>query len=299
MHRLPTRLALVTSLSTVLLCTGCAQPGGSSTAAVPAAGSAQTNPTAMTSTDGQAGPSSAAAIAETSTRLAVRVIAKGGKFLGDDVGGARVTVRDLATGALLASGIVSGGSGDTGGIMTTPRSRATPIPVSGASSFDVTLAISEPTRVEITAEGPGGGLQSTARVSGTYWLLPGHDMTDGDGVLLELPGLLVQVMEPATHSALGTLPQTVPLVANVTMMCGCPIATAGPWPASEFDVTATIRRAGEVVVTVPLSFTDTTSRFAGEWTATEPGFYVADVTATQHGTTNTGAGRVTFFATMP
>ena len=91
----------------------------------------------------------------------------------------------------------------------------------------------------------------------------------------------------------------MPLVANVAMMCGCPIATTGPWPASEFEVMATVRRAGGVVATVPLSFTGTTSRFAGAWTVTEPGFYIADITATQRGDTNTGVARVTFFAVAP
>jgi hypothetical protein len=45
------------------------------------------------------------------TRITVRVIARDGKFLGDDLGGALVTIRDLHTGDLLASGRTQGGSG--------------------------------------------------------------------------------------------------------------------------------------------------------------------------------------------
>jgi hypothetical protein len=45
------------------------------------------------------------------TTIEVRAIAAGGKFLGDDIGGAEVTVRDAGTGELVASGRVRGDSG--------------------------------------------------------------------------------------------------------------------------------------------------------------------------------------------
>jgi hypothetical protein len=45
------------------------------------------------------------------TRLTVRVQARGGKFLGDDIGGAVVMLRDAQTGELLATGTTAGGSG--------------------------------------------------------------------------------------------------------------------------------------------------------------------------------------------
>src|ERR1044072_4661167 len=44
------------------------------------------------------------------TQIDVRVIAKGGKYLGDDIGGALVTVEDVRTGGLLARGTTSGRS---------------------------------------------------------------------------------------------------------------------------------------------------------------------------------------------
>src|ERR1041384_1746361 len=47
------------------------------------------------------------------TQIDVRVIAKGGKYLGDDIGGALVTVHDVRTGELLAQGTTSGGAGET------------------------------------------------------------------------------------------------------------------------------------------------------------------------------------------
>ena len=47
-----------------------------------------------------------------STPVLVRVQAKGGKFLGPDAGYSRVTLRDAASGTVLAQGIASGGSGN-------------------------------------------------------------------------------------------------------------------------------------------------------------------------------------------
>ena len=43
------------------------------------------------------------------TQIDVRVVAKGGKYLGDDIGGALVTVQDVQTGELLAKGSTAGG----------------------------------------------------------------------------------------------------------------------------------------------------------------------------------------------
>ena len=45
-----------------------------------------------------------------STRITVRVQARGGKFLSDDIGGAVVTIRDAMTGELFATGPTAGGS---------------------------------------------------------------------------------------------------------------------------------------------------------------------------------------------
>ena len=43
-----------------------------------------------------------------STSITVRVQAKGGKFLADDIGGSEVTIRDAQTGELLGGGLALG-----------------------------------------------------------------------------------------------------------------------------------------------------------------------------------------------
>src|SRR5580698_10445992 len=103
------------------------------------------------------------------TTITVRVIARAGKFLGDDIGGAEVVIRDLRSGALLASGRTHGGSGPAA-LMTTPLTRNQPIPIAdppnnNACRFDATLLLEAPRLIEISAFGPLAAPQCANRVS--------------------------------------------------------------------------------------------------------------------------------------
>jgi hypothetical protein len=254
-----------------------------------------------------------------STSITVRVQAKGGKFLADDIGGSEVTIRDAQTGELLASGLALGT--DSGNLSTTytpnaslsaivtppvpPATQPTLIqwlsPDAGTSGLTVSLPISRPTLLAISAFGPMGGLQSAHRATATQWIVPGQTLNQGPGFVVELPGLLVQVQQPATHLAIlsNQLPYTVPFAVNVTMMCGCQINNGQPWIPSDFAVTAAIGPVGHPATqTLTLGFAGTApSLFTGSWTlpAGSTGFYQAVVTAVQHSTGNTGTGTVTFF----
>src|SRR5215831_13538893 len=100
----------------------------------------------------------------TPTKITVRVIASDGKFLGDDIGGALVTIRDFHSGELLASGRTHGGSGPAT-LMTTPQTRNQPIPTqdppdNNACRFDATLLLTAPRLVEVSAYGPLAAQQS-------------------------------------------------------------------------------------------------------------------------------------------
>lgn len=247
-------------------------------------------------------------MAKSETKVRVRVQAKGGKFLGDDIGGALVTLRDAQTGELLASGVTSGdsgtvvsqyGSGASQRAIVTPGSPPTVqwVVASGTTSrFDAKLSLDRPTLLEVSAFGAVGGLQTAHRATTTQWVAPGEDLTAGPGFVVELPGLLVQVLQPPTHLNLSSVPATVVLEANVTMMCGCPIAPTEPWVPTDFDVFADVRRAGAGRKRrVHLAFAGQTSLFAGSYEVREAGFYEAALTAIQKSTGNTGAGQVTFF----
>ena len=67
---------------------------------------------ALAMTPGMAPASAADAPLSIPTPVIVRVVAYHAMALGDNVGGARVTIRDAATGAVLASGRQTGPSGD-------------------------------------------------------------------------------------------------------------------------------------------------------------------------------------------
>jgi len=246
----------------------------------------------------------------TTTKILVRVIARDGKFLGDDVGGALVTIRDVHTGELLASGRTTGGSGPTTGIMQTPKTRNQPIPTADppgndACFFEATLNLEAPKLVEIAALGPLAAQQSANRVSATTWVYPGLgiaplDSPGGpirtDGFLLEIPGLLVQVLSPPQHfDPFKPNPQMqIPISANVTMMCGCPINT-DPWPENDFKVGASILHKGKTT-NLALHFDDQApapSQFTANWVPGDYGVFEITVWAFQTSTGNTGVDHTT------
>jgi len=228
------------------------------------------------------------------TRVDVRVLSRGAKFVGSSMGGAEVTLRDAYTGELLARGVTRGGTGDTGRIMRDERGRHAPVATDSAAVFRATLDLDEPRRVEASARGPLAQPQAAASVSSTMWLVPGRHVTGGDGWLLELPGFVVDVLAPAAHRTLPGAPREVSLRANVTMMCGCPVEPGGLWDAEGFEIEALVRRDGGAPTRVPLAFAGTTSLFEATLAAPEPGLYEVVVYAFDPANGNTGVDRTTF-----
>lgn len=204
----------------------------------------------------------AAAAAGTPTTVVVRAVSHDAKILGDNVGGARITIRDVATGALLAEGIQQGNTGDTDRIMRQPHERAEPIyDTEGAAAFEATLDLERPTVVEITAEGPLDTPGSARRASKTLLVLPGEDVT-GDGVILEIHGFRVRLEAPGASSA-WPAGDEVEVHAEVRMTCGCPIEPGGLWDSRRLDLEARLVRDGRVISRGPLRFTGETSHFRG------------------------------------
>jgi hypothetical protein len=253
-----------------------------------------------------------------STSITIRVQSKGGKFLADDIGGSEVTIRDAQTGEWLGGGLALGtdsgnlsplysSNASLSAIVTPPDTpNGTPTvwwlsPDTATSGLIANLEISRPTLLEITAFGPLGGLQSAHRVTTTQWIVPGQTVDQGPGFIVEIPGLVVQVMEPPTHLAILStdLPYSVPFQVNVMMMCGCQIEPGQPWIPSDFAVTAAIGPVGQPPSeTLMLTFPGTApSLFTGSWQVPvgASGFYQAVITAVQLSTGNTGTGTVTFF----
>jgi hypothetical protein len=228
------------------------------------------------------------------TKVTVRVLARDAKFIGTSMGGMRVTLRDADTGKVLAEGKTEGGTGDTTRIMRTPRARGKGIATDDAAAFTTTLDLDRPRRVEVTAEGPLGHPRSVGKVSAVQWVVPGKDLTGGDGWVLELPGFVVELKAPGPELKLQGLPQTVAIKAHVTMMCGCPIEPKGLWDADGYQVRALVRRNGQSAGEVPLAYAGTTSNFAGNLRVDQPGTYEVVVYAYDPKDGNTGLDRTLF-----
>jgi len=238
------------------------------------------------------------------TRIDVRVVAKFGKYLGDDIGGALVTIHDVHTGELLARGTTSGGSG-VKKLMNISVTRAQVLTVEQASVFTTTLEIDEPRLIRVTALGPLAAQQSANTVSQTQWIYPGKNLTgeaNGSGFLLEIPGLVVQILNPPTHFLPVKSPREIEIRANVTMMCGCPIENA-PWTPDLFEVTALIKSGQTYSLELPLAFVANAphgipSQFSANWPVPlnetqQPDIYEITVFAFQQLTANTGVDKVT------
>ncbi len=150
------------------------------------------------------------------TKVMVRAVSRDAKVIQDPVGGARITIREVATGNVLAQGVQQGRSGNTELIMVKPRARgATVFDTPGTAGFLATLMLDRPTVVEITAEGPLGNPQATQRASKTLLLVPGQHVL-GEGVLLEIHGFIVDLLAPVAGAEVRA-GQPLPVRVKVTM----------------------------------------------------------------------------------
>ena len=165
------------------------------------------------------------------THIVVRARSLDAKFIGDHTGGVHVTLTDATTGQVLASGDISGGTGDTARIMKTPLQRGQVLSDAKTAGFAATLDLTQPTLIRLEARGPLGKPAAAITVSSMMWVAPGHDVM-GDGWVVTFPGLVV---EPQLKRLADG---RTAVVASVTMMCGCPISQNGVWDASDITVTA-------------------------------------------------------------
>lgn len=100
----------------------------------------------------------------------VQVLAVGGKFVGDDIGGAAITIRDADTNEILAQGVTTGDSGPNGkyGVMNVSIKRGQTVPTENTtSSFSADIALYSARRIQVSAFGLLGarGSANTASVT--------------------------------------------------------------------------------------------------------------------------------------
>ena len=170
------------------------------------------------------------------TTILVRVVAHGSMVLGKEVGGARVTITDVSTGQILATGIQQGDAGDQNQIMRTPRlmeeARYSNRP---SASFSTTLELQHPTLVDITAEGPLAFPAAAQRVTKRTWLIPGHDLTS-DGIVLSLYGYIIQIEHPKSVGGGLIAKDDVILRASVRTLSGSLVRPHGDWDSRKVHI---------------------------------------------------------------
>lgn len=224
------------------------------------------------------------------TGIVVRAVAHDAKLIGTGVGGARITIRDVAADSILAEGVTAGGTGDTGILMKRPRTRGeTVYDTPGAAAFSATLPLSRPTLVEILAEGPLDYPEALARASETVLLVPGEPVV-GEGIVLDLHGYIVEILSPAAHATPAG--GSIAVRARVRLLCGCPTGPGGIWDSDRIRITARLLEGGTTLSEVPLAYAGETSTYAGALPAAGAGDAVLEVLAVDAGRANAGRARI-------
>jgi len=224
------------------------------------------------------------------TKVMIRAIARDAKVIGTHVGGAKITVRDTATGEILAQGVQQGGTGDTDVIMKKPHTRGmTVFNTTDSSGYLAVLHLEKPTVVEVSAEGPLGNAQATQRSSKTLLLVPGEDVL-GEGILLEIHGFIITPLAPLPDAKVKA-GSPFEVRATVTMACGCPTEPDGLWDANKIRVVARLLRDGKVMSEIPMTYAGVQNTFHVDVPVTAPGPIELQVLALDPGSANFGMTR--------
>ncbi|WP_444895760.1 hypothetical protein [Microbulbifer sp. SSSA005] len=229
---------------------------------------------------------------DTPTNITIRAKAMDAKFIGSSIGGAMVIIRDADSGEILAKGLTQGSTGDTTRIMKTPRERFQSI-ADGAAHFTATLNISEPVFLTVEVLAPYIKKQARVVAQTQTWLVPGKPIS-GDGLIVEIPGMLVDLLSPQTHLYTGVDQSPFEIRANVVMMCGCSLTDGGLWDGSKIEVVALVKRDGESFARVPLEIQETMNTFSAPFATDLPGVYEIVLYAYDPKTGNTGVDRGSF-----
>ena len=231
----------------------------------------------------------------TETKLMVRAKAKDAKFVGSSIGGAHVIVRNTLNGEIMAEGNTVGSTGNTDLIMKSAHERFTQLTDDKTAGFMAILDIDEPTFVSVEVISPIDKKNASVRASTELWLIPGKHIL-GDGLIVEIPGFVVDILKPNTHQYidLKSIPGSgLPIEAHIVMMCGCPIESDGIWDSKSMEVTAIVKKDGEDFGEVQLK-SPSQDLFQGFVGITDSGYYQITVYAYNPKTGNTGVDIVNY-----
>ncbi|MDC6385710.1 hypothetical protein D2V93_09080 [Flagellimonas taeanensis] len=236
-------------------------------------------------------------VSATETKLMVRAKAKDAKFIGSSIGGAYVIVRNSTNNKILAEGITTGSTGNTDLIMKTPIGRNTQLTDDKTAGFLAVVDIDEPTFVLVEVLSPYNKKNAQVHASTELWLIPGKDIL-GDGVVVEIPGFIIDILTPNTHQYISkqSIGNGLDIRANMVMMCGCPIEKGGTWDSTPMEVVAILKKDGTTLATIPLN-NPSRNVFEGRMEIAEAGYYEVTVYAYDPTTGNTGVDKVNYVLT--
>jgi len=228
------------------------------------------------------------------TNITVRVKTRDAKFMGTNMGGALITIKNVVTGELLASGLTKGTTGETDHIMKDPLKRGVPLSDSNSAKYTATIDIDEPVYIEVVAEGPVSEPLAKNSAGITMWVIPGRHITEGDALMLEISGLLVKILAPPKGSVFSELSRNVEIYAVVRMLSGSTLNPDGIWDSNGFEIKAAVSKDGKLVKEVPLKYAGRPSLFSGTFSSEETGLYELTVFAFDPSNGNAGIDRLTF-----
>lgn len=226
------------------------------------------------------------------TRIDVRVLARGAKFLPGH-GSVPITRRDSDTGEILVRGWTRGGTGDTARILKAGAGAPRQTPGDAAAVFSTSVDLDWPRLIALEVGSPEGTSRAGRQIS-TQWVLPGKHLTNGDGWVIEMPGLVVDIATPVAYGLLD-LGAEIELLAGVTMMCGCGFEPSGTWNVGGVEVEAWIYRDGEKVAVAPMMYAGRSSRLEGGYQPTGAGVHEIEVRAWAPQWNNAGVARTSVF----
>lgn len=231
----------------------------------------------------------------TETKIIVRAKAKDAKFIGSSIGGAYVIIRNQTNQQIISEGITVGSTGNTNLIMNVPKKRGESIVDENTAKFIATIDIEEPTFISIEVRSPSNHKQSQIKAYTELWVIPGKDIL-GDGIILEIPGFIIDILEPRTHHyiPLKDVKNTpFQIKANMVMMCGCTIQKGGLWNSENIEVKTIIKKDGVYYKTIDMSL-EIKNLFEGNVILTTTGNYELIVYAYDKRTGNTGVDKVNY-----
>jgi hypothetical protein len=230
------------------------------------------------------------------TEVVIRAKARDGKFIGSSVGGAWVRIRNADSGVILAEGLTAGSTGNTELIMSEPHRRYMQIADDATAAFRATLQLIEPTFVTVEVSAPHIKRQARTLSQTQVWLIPGRPIT-GDGLIIEVPGMIVDVLSPQTHRYVPLSEGPFAITANVVMMCGCILTSGGVWNGDAIEVTALVDRNGQRTASIALKMQKQMNTFSAPFAPSEPGDYRFTVYAHDPKTGNSGVAQTSFIVT--